>query len=271
MTTAEQDTQVADEAVGSYVYGIIPAGTRIPDGLEPLPGRAGEDGGSGLGLVTHDRLAAVVSDIAVGRALGTRKDLMAHEAVLNGIAQETTVLPMRFGAVVTDDDAVADELLAPYQDYFVHALEQMAGHVEFRLRGDYEQDAVLSRIIDADPEIQRLSESIRGVDEDASYYDRIKLGESISQAMDQLRAEDAQAVVDAIARFAVATEVKEAGGENGAVHVAFLVRDDHRSDFERGVDDLGDAWDGRVRLRLIGPTAAFDFLPAYDVPDPGQG
>ena len=48
---------------------------------------------------------------------------------------------------------------------------------------------------------------------------------------DRLRADDAQAVVDAISRFAVATEVKEVSGENAAVHVAFLVRTDHRSDF----------------------------------------
>ncbi|MHC1561874.1 GvpL/GvpF family gas vesicle protein [Actinomycetospora sp. C-140] len=264
MTSTENATQARDTSRGSYIYGIVPAGVRIPDGLDPIP--HGDDGGE-LGLVTEGRLAAVVSDVAADRALGTRRDLMAHEAVLNAIAQETPVLPMRFGAVVTDDDAVADELLAPHQDYFVRALEQLEGHLEFRLRGDYDQDAVLTRILQADPRIQQMREKIEGVDEDASYYDRIRLGEAISQAMDQIRADDAQACVDAISKFAVATEVKEAGGENGAVHLAFLVRTDHRSDFERAVDDLGDAWSGRVELRLIGPTAAFDFLPEFDAPD----
>ena len=264
MTSTKDATQARDTSRASYIYGIVPAGVRIPDGLEPIP--RGDDDGE-LGLVTEGRLAAVVSDVAADRALGSRRDLMAHEAVLNAIAQETPVLPMRFGAVVTDDDAVADELLAPHQDYFVKALEQLKGHLEFRLRGDYDQDAVLTRILEADPRIQQMREKIEGVDEDASYYDRIRLGEAISQAMDQLRADDAQACVDALAKFAVATEVKEAGGENGAVHLAFLVRTDHRSDFERAVDDLGDAWSGRVELRLIGPTAAFDFLPEFDAPD----
>jgi hypothetical protein len=115
-----------------------------------------------------------------------------------------------------------------------------------------------------------MREKIAGVDEDASYYDRIRLGEAISQAMDTLRQEDAQACVDALAKFAVATEVKEAGGENGAVHLAFLVRSDGRGDFEQAVDDLGDAWAGRIELRLIGPTAAFDFLPEFDAPEEAQ-
>lgn len=268
MTTTENSSRGAKSGTrASYIYGIVPAGVRIPDGLDPIP--YGEEGNQ-LGLVTEGRLAAVVSDVAADRALGTRKDLMAHEAVLNAIAQETPVLPMRFGAVVTDDDAVAEELLAPHQDYFVRALEQLEGHLEFRLRGDYDQNAVLTRIVEADPRIQTLREKITGVDEDASYYDRIKLGEAISQAMDQLRADDAQACVDALAKFAVATEVKEAGGENGAVHLAFLIRTDHRSDFERAVDELGDAWSGRIELRLIGPTAAFDFLPEFEAPEEAQ-
>ncbi|MDD7966339.1 GvpL/GvpF family gas vesicle protein [Actinomycetospora lemnae] len=267
MTTTEDTKGSQETRRGSYIYGIVPAGVRIPDGLDPIP--YGDQDGE-LGLVTEGRLAAVVSDVAADRALGTRRDLMAHEAVLNAIAQDTPVLPMRFGAVVTDDDAVAEELLAPHQDYFVRALEQLEGHLEFRLRGDYDQDAVLGRILEADPRIQQMREKIAGVDEDASYYDRIRLGEAISQAMDKLREEDAQACVDALAKFAVATEVKEVGGENGAVHLAFLVRTDHRSDFERAVDDLGDSWSGRVELRLIGPTAAFDFLPEFDAPDEAQ-
>lgn len=252
--------------LGSYVYGIIRADTRLPDGLEPIENG---DTQGGLGLVTTDALAAVVSDVPIDRPLGTRRDLMAHEQVLNAIAQDSPVLPMRFGAVVTDDDAVTDELLAPHQDYFVRALDSMEGLTEFSLRGDYDQEAVLTRIVEDDPEIQQLRERIAGVDEDASYYDRIKLGEAISGSMDRLREQDANATLDALERFAVATSVKEVTGENGAVHVAFLVRRDHRTDFERAVDDLGDAWSGRVNLRLVGPTAAFDFLPEYEAPDQG--
>ncbi|WP_433032252.1 GvpL/GvpF family gas vesicle protein [Actinomycetospora sp. CA-053990] len=267
MTTTEDSTKSRSTTRGSYIYGIVPAGMRIPDGLEPIP-HGDEDGE--LGLVTEGELAAVVSDVSADRPLGTRRDLMAHEAVLNAIAQEVPVLPMRFGAVVTDDDAVADELLKPHQDYFLRALDQLRGHLEFRLRGDYNQDVILTRIVESDPRIQQLREKIAGVDEDASYYDRIQLGESISKAMDQLRQEDAQATVDALSKFAVATEVKEAGGENGAVHLAFLVKTDGRDDFEQAVDDLGNAWAGRVELRLIGPTAAFDFLPEFEAPPEAQ-
>lgn len=260
----EQDS--GEERVGSYVYGILRSGQRIPDGLEGID-TGSEAGESGLGLVSSGPLAAVVSDVAVDRPLGTRQHLLAHERVLNAIAVETAVLPMRFGGVLTDDDAVRTELLDPHRDYFTRALDDMADLVQFSLRGDYDQGVVLTRIVEENPSIRDLRERISGMDEDSSYYDRVKLGEAVSQAMDAIRANDADATVDALGRYAVATVVKEVSGETGAVHVAFLVRRDHRTDFERAVDDLGDEWSGRVELRLFGPTACFDFLPEYDVPD----
>lgn len=267
--TGQDTEQQADPraAEGSYIYGIIAAGTRIPEGLDAVP--YGEER-SGLGLVTAGGLAAVVSDVATDRPLGTRQDLMAHEQVLNAIAQESTVLPMRFGAVVTSDDAVADELLTPHEDYFVRALAQMDGLTEFLLRGDYDQDVVLRRIIEDNPQIQKLREQIAGVDKDASHYERIRLGEAIYHSIERLRQADAEAALEALQPYTVATVVKEASGDNGALHLALLVRRDHRGDFERAVDDLGDAWSGRVDLRLIGPTAAFDFLPEYQAPDEGE-
>ncbi|MDL5156967.1 GvpL/GvpF family gas vesicle protein [Actinomycetospora termitidis] len=260
----EQDS--GGERIGSYVYGILRSGQRIPEDLEAVD-TGSESGESGLGLVSSGPLAAVISDVAVDRPLGTRQHLLAHERVLNAIAADAAVLPMRFGAVLTDDDAVRAELLDPHREYFSRALEDMAELVQFSLRGDYEQDVVLTRIVEENPSIRDLRERISGMDEDASYYDRVKLGEAVSQAMDAIRAADAQAVVDALGRYAVATVVKEVSGETGAVHVAFLIRRDHRTDFERAVDDLGDEWSGRVDLRLFGPTACFDFLPEYDVPD----
>lgn len=270
MSAAEAPTEAPTEDIGSYVYGILASGQRIPEGLEAL--RHGEGAAEpGLGLVSSGPLAAVVSDVAIDRPLGTRDDLLAHERVLDAIAAGTAILPMRFGAVVRDDDAIREELLDPHRDYFTRALEDMADLVQFSLRGDYDEDAVLTRIVEENPSVRDLRDRVRGVDEDASYYDRIKLGEAVSQAMDALREQDAQAVLDALGRYARATVAKEVGGETGAVHVAFLVRRDHRTDFERAVDDLGDAWRGRVELRLLGPTACFDFLPEYELPDEEGG
>lgn len=250
------DGTKTEKKTATYVYAVLAADADLPEGLEPVGEEPGE-----LEILDHRSLAAVVSDVPVDKPLGRRRDLMAHERVVNTIAENATVLPMRFGGVVENDQAVIDELLETHHDYFVWALEQLDGCVQFVLHGRYDQDLLLGGILQADAEMAELSESIRGKDEDATYYERIRLGELIASAVERQRADDAGAADERLSPFSVAVLVKEAGGEDGAVNLSVLVRRDHRSEFEQAVDALGDEWGDRVALRLIGPVAPFDFLP----------
>ncbi|MFP5022378.1 GvpL/GvpF family gas vesicle protein [Pseudonocardia phyllosphaerae] len=261
MSTTEQDTRT-----GTYVYGVVAAGADIPADLTPVGTAQGD--GTAIALLDHGDLAAVVSDIEVDRPLGRRDDLLAHERVVNAVAERTTVLPMRFGGVVEDDQAVVDELLEGHHDFFVDALRALDGAVQFVVDGRYDQDELISGIVRADPELAELSESIRGKDPDATYYERIRIGERISSALEEQRTADAGFADERLSPLARAVVVKEAGGEDGAVNLAFLVARDALAEFEDAVDALGGEWGDRVSLRLVGPVAPFDFLPE---PDDGQG
>lgn len=244
------------DGTATYVYAVVAADADLPADLEPVGGSS-----DGIAIVEHGDLAAVVSDVPVDKPLGRRADLLAHERVVNTIAAETTVLPMRFGGVVSDDRAVIDELLAEHHDWFSQALGELDGRVEFVLHGRYDQDVLLGRILEQNSEIAQLSEQVRGMDPDATYYERIRLGEAIAREVEGARAVDATAAEQWLAPYAEAIAAKAVDDEDGAVHLAVLVRRDRRSDFEQAVDSLGDDWDGRVTLRLIGPVAPFDFLP----------
>lgn len=244
-------------AGGVYVYGVVAAGEDIPDDLEPVGAPDGE-----IGLLDHRELAAVVSDLpADRRRLGKREDLLAHERVVNSVAAAVTVLPMQFGGVVANDQAVVDELLEGNHDFFVDVLRRLDGCIQFVLYGRYDQDVLLRGILEQDPEIAETSRSLRDADPDATHYERIKLGERISTAVDRERTADAQTAVERLEPRCEGIVVKEAGGEDGAVHLALLVRRDGRAEFEDAVEDLADEWGDRVSVQLIGPVAPFDFLP----------
>jgi Gas vesicle synthesis protein GvpL/GvpF/Gas vesicle synthesis protein GvpO len=62
-------------------------------------------------VVRHDGLVAVVSDAPEGLR-AKRRDLEAHEQVLESLGDAGPVLPMRFGSVAADDTAVEAELRA---------------------------------------------------------------------------------------------------------------------------------------------------------------
>src|ERR1700754_5177471 len=116
----------------TYVYGLVKADAELPTDLEGLgPGR--------VGTIAHQRVAAIVSDVPTDRPLGTRDDLIAHERVLDAIAERTAVLPMRFPAVV-EEDGVVSELLAPHQERFVEDLARLDGLVQLAVKGRFEQE-----------------------------------------------------------------------------------------------------------------------------------
>ena len=172
------------------------------------------------------------------------------------------MLPLRFGAVVTSADAVVEELLAPHHDWFADALTDLDGRMEFTILGTYVRDTVLREVLDEEPEAMSLRESLRDLPEEAGYYERVRLGELVVQALEAKREVDTAALAQALAPYAVAVSPRAAADEDTAADVAFLVDDTGRSRFEQAVDELGREWAGRVRLRMLGPLAPYDFVPS---------
>jgi hypothetical protein len=238
----------------TYVYGLVAADTELPDDLTGL-GPSGK-----VRLVAHERVAAIVGDVPTDRPLGTRDDLLAHEAVVDGVAATTTVLPMRFPAVI-EEEGVVEELLAPHQDRFLRALEQLEGTVQYTLKARYEQDVLLREILEEDEGARELQERIRGVPEDASYYDRVKLGELIVKAFEQRRDVDAADIVERVGPYAEEVSTTTPAQPEEVVTAAFLVRRDAAERFEQEIDELGADTADWLRLRLLGPLAPYDFVP----------
>jgi hypothetical protein len=209
----------------------------------------------------HGEVAAIVSDIPLDRPLGTRKDLLAHEAVVNAVAENAAVLPMRFPAV-TAEDAVVEELLAPNQDHFLAVLDDLEGRVQYTLKGRYVEDAVLGEVLQANAEIRALQDKISELPEDASYYDRVRLGELVVNVLEEQREGDAAQILERLEPFAVAVVATAPGQPEDVVNAAFLVERERLGDFDEAVENLGSDLDGRIRLRLLGPLAPYDFIPA---------
>ncbi|MFD0887655.1 GvpL/GvpF family gas vesicle protein, partial [Streptosporangium algeriense] len=200
--------------------------------------------------------------------LGRPDDLFAHQRLLDEAAAEVPVLPLRFGAVVTDDEAVVGELLAPNHDAFRDALDDLEGRTEYIVKGRYVEPVVIGEVLEESAEAARLLDEVRGKPEEATWDTRIRLGELIGEGVAARRDADTDEIVRALAPLSVAVVVREPTHEQDAVHVAFLVETDRLAEFERVVEEFGDRWADRVTVRLLGPLAPYDFVTT---PQPGEG
>ena len=240
---------------GIYIYGVLPADVEPAD---EMPGVGHPP--SQVRVIRSDGLAALVSEVDLSRALGSPDDLMAHKDILDASAAELPVLPLRFGAVLTSEEAVAEELLAAHRDQFTEALDELDGRAQFVVKGRYVEDMILGEVLSESKRAVRLAEQIQGQNSDATRDARIQLGEMINQAVTVKREKDTRALGDAMNGHCVASVVRDPTHELDAVHVAFLVDSDQESDMEAVLEDLAGAWGGRIEMRLLGPMAAYDFV-----------
>ncbi len=268
--TAESGQKKADQKItktnrGCYVYGIVPGD------VEPAPSATGVGDPPGkVQVVRHNSIAALISEIDVSKPLGRPEDLMAHQRLLDGSSAETPVLPLQFGAVMTNSKAVIEELLAPHEEEFSDALAELEGRAEYVLRGRYVEKALLREVLSENEEAARLRDEIRDTgDEDATREARIRLGEIINEAVAAKREEDTRKLGDVLAGHVVASNVREPSHELDAAHVAVLAETAGQDELEKLVGKVAHDWHDRIELHLLGPMAPYDFV-ITQAPDGGQ-
>jgi Gas vesicle synthesis protein GvpL/GvpF len=240
---------------GIYVYGIFPADIDVTGqetGVGDPPGL--------LQVVRTGDLAALVSEVDLARPLGSPEDLRTHKDLLDASAADMPVLPMRFGAVLASQEAVARELLEEHHDEFAQALSEMEGLAEYVVKGRYVEQAILDEVLSENGQAARLRDKIHGADADATRDARIQLGEIISEAITAKREADTRVLGEQMAGHCVASLVRQPTHERDAVHVAFLLEASQEKDLERVTEGLAKEWAGRVEFRLLGPMAGYDFV-----------
>ena len=239
-----------------YVYGVTDA-----DSAPEVRGV----GDAEVELIERDGVRALVSELTDGdtvRHLG-RAELAAHAAVLEQAQRHGTVLPMRFGVVMEDAQAVTDGLLHAHHDDLVTQLQQLAGKVELRVRAVYEEQALMRDVVNQHPEIARLRDELRDRPLEATPYERIRLGELIAVAVEATRAHDADGLLAALGPIAEGTEVGQPAHERVALDASFLVGEDDVPEFDRAVDQLGGESRGRLRFKYTGPLPPYSFVELH--------
>jgi hypothetical protein len=159
---------------------------------------------------------------------------------------------MRFGTLVPGVEALVERFLEPDHDALVDTLGRLDGHVELRLRGRYDEPAVVGAVLARDRKAARLRGRQR-------IEDRIQLGERIVEGIAERREQDRQAVLEVLAPHAADVEVGEVSQPLDAFVLSFLVARDGLDGFDGRVEALADAVAGMMHLELIGPMPPFSF------------
>ncbi|MET7617932.1 GvpL/GvpF family gas vesicle protein [Streptomyces sp. NPDC005408] len=237
--------------MGVYIYSITEK--QHPLRLDGLSG-VGEPSAA-LRTVSGGLLAAVVSD-APDDLRPKRRDLSAHQEVQDRLMADGTVLPLRFGLMAENDEAVRIAL-EERADEFTDRLKALEGCVEYNLKVGQEEDALLREILEESSEARELNDGIRNGT--AGPEAPVALGELVAREVQARQDALAAGVIEALRPFAREHDSSQPSGTD-FLNVSFLVAHDQDEGFLTTELSVANQMGDEFQFRLNGPLPPYSFV-----------
>ena len=258
---------------GLWAYCVLRTGEPGVDGL------AGIDGGV-VERVEERGLAALVSrvplaDFGAGPLRDNLNDLewlervaRAHEAVLERVLAETTIVPLRLCTIYESEDGVR-EMLEREHDSLARALDTLAGRQEWGVKVLADEERLTEEARSRSTDAAALEDELDARTGGGAYMLRRRLERHVRDAADALASELAEQVhaqlqdwaSDAVA---LAPQNPELSGHEGRMLMngAYLVETERVDGLRALVSDLEERHRPLgVRIELTGPWPPYNFLP----------
>lgn len=250
----------------TYIYGVITSGEAMSFGPIGIGDRGDEAASlTEVRTIPYKDLAAVVSDCPPVDYTALKdmdkekvvRDLAAHQAVIEEVMKRFTVLPVKFGTTVKDEDEVETVLR---QGYFAlqEAHAAIADKVEVEVVATWDLPSVFQEISAEEP-IAKLRARIEGMSRLRSTPDRIKVGKMVYESLNRRRENYQQEALSALAGCALDLQKHSLMSDEMVMNVAFLLDKEQQEEFDRRLDELDERLGGRLNFRRIGPLPPYSF------------
>jgi hypothetical protein len=236
-----------------YAYGIF----CVRDGadLANTPAINGVCGGA-VRVLACGRLAALISDLpapadaAVDEVWrdpgGIEVMVLDHHRVLQSLAEDRTVLPLRFGAVFCDDGGVATALVQ-HRQALCEALERIDGAREWGVKFFCDHDVLDARPSRASDAVRAGEAQIEAASPGRAFFLRRQLEHRVGQDMREAiirRIVDSHRLLSAAARMTATLHVQPPAVHRRTDEMvwngAYLVARDREPGFFAVIDGLRD-------------------------------
>lgn len=240
-----------------YLYGVVRNET-TSSSEEPISFQLSEVSFE-LKLKYYDQLGLVYSEIETEEEelRPTRKNLVNHQKVVEGLMKEYQVLPFRFGMMV-DEPSELDALIAAQKEDLTNKLDQTLGKVELSLKVLWkDMDLVFANLIGESPTIQQKRKELANNDHQNA---RIELGKIVEETLKNTRNRLQTKVLTQLSEIAVDHKVLKNISEEMITNLVFLVEKKQESSFDEAVNALSEDLAENITFKYIGPSPPYNFL-----------
>lgn len=229
-----------------------------------------------LAIVSTVPLAEFQADVLKERLANhewLRTRALAHQAVLAGLLEEYTALPLKFCTLYTSESRILEMLEANGKN-LTSALDRLAGATEWGVKIFCDRQRLVDWASNCSDELQPLRTTISRMSEGAGYMLRKKIALAAQQLAESLEHSYAQAAhlcLSQVARAAVShpAQPSDVHGQPGemVLNGAYLVDDRDQPRFEAELAQLQAHYtDMGFRCELTGPWPAYSFAIIEEAP-----
>lgn len=242
---------------GRYIYGILAARHRQEFGPIGIGGR-----GDDVYTLPYQDVAAIVSSSPIVKYPVTRDNTIAHAKVLEKVAQESTVLPVRFCTIAANDEIIVNKVLKTRRQEFLGLLKAMKGKTELGIRARWiDLNAIYTEVVEENKDIKALKAVVLGEsDEQRKHANKIKIGQLVQNALAQKRKREAKELLEALRPLSLQYKENQFYGDMNLVNAAFLVAKEKERDFDHKINELEKIHKERIQLKYTAPVVPYNFV-----------
>jgi len=233
-----------------YLYGIIDSSDQIKESIYGLEG-------AGVYNIPFCDIGAAVSEICQMTQDTTDSAVLEHEAVVEKLMTDFTVLPVRFQTVIEGRDNLLSIMKSYYRD-FKDNLERLRNKFEFGIKVIWPADKIKENIIKAlkkDEQKKLDSGSSSGKRFMKEKFEKYKIDKELEAKADKFIK-----VMDIFfSKFAAEKKTEKLKTENLLIDAVYLVEKDKERNFREAFEHVKSARPD-FKYLFSGPWPAYNFV-----------
>lgn len=242
---------------GRYIYCIIDWGEKKP---------IGNFGNIGIGenpvyTIYYKGVAAVVSTIPFKQMESNLNDIVAHQRVVEAAREAGTVLPVRFGVILKNEEGIKKLLASSYKDYSTK-LSRLRDKDEIGIKVLLNK-ASLKKIeaqAEQSEEIRKIKQEISAAQPGTSYFMKLRLQDAMKNEtlmkIDRMVGE----INDSLAKAAEDRKLLKSDVGEIVLNAAYLVDRSKIRAFDEKVKELRERFEKEgMTMHRSGPWAPYSF------------
>ncbi|MFH1159570.1 MAG: GvpL/GvpF family gas vesicle protein [bacterium] len=230
---------------------------KLPALLVGMKGMSGVD----LFVVSYDKIAAVVSDIYKANLITDRSNAIEYAGVIETLARQFTLLPMRFGSLMESNEAIINMLERNYHDIQQNLLK-VENKCEFGLKIFCDSEKLKAELrVKSQADTKAPAKPAPEI-KNSVYRDWVnkklkehRLEELLLTYVDSVIAE----ITGYLARLNAVNKFKKIATASTIIDAVFLLDKERKDALIHAVGDLQNQYPG-LNFVLTGPWPSYNFV-----------